>query len=129
MAKFCGNCGNRLNEEDKKCGNCGATIVEEKNTAKVSTPSSSNNTSTTKTNAFAIAGFTVSMISWLCCGLPAIVGLILSIIGLVECNKKEEEGKGLAIAGIIISAIITLVVGLCFFIGLFTGFYDSLSTY
>ena len=122
MAKFCGNCGNKLKEEDKKCDNCGAAVVEEKNNTVKASTSSSNNASTTKTNAFAIAGFTVSMISWLCCGLPAIVGLILSIIGLVECNKKEEEGKGLAIAGIITSAIIVFIFIVCFFIGVFTGF-------
>ena len=35
--------------------------------------------------------------------------LIVSIIGLVQVNKSGEEGKGLSIAGIIISAIFILL--------------------
>lgn len=54
-----------------------------------------------KTNGLAIGGFITSL---LCCGTP--VGLILSIIGLNQINKDPMQGgKGLAISGIIISAI------------------------
>ena len=54
-----------------------------------------------KTNGLAIAGFVTSLV---CCGTP--VGLILSIIGLTQINKDPYQGgKGLAISGIIISAI------------------------
>ena len=53
-------------------------------------------------NAMAIAGFITSF-------LFSIVGLILSIIGLNQINRTGEKGKGLAIAGIIISTI-TLIV-------------------
>lgn len=50
-----------------------------------------------KTNGFAIAGFIFSFIS-------SIIGLILSIIGLKK-SKQCNSGKGLAIAGIVISVV------------------------
>lgn len=55
-----------------------------------------------KTNTLAIIGFIFAFL------LP-IIGLILSIIGLVQINKKKENGKGLAISGIIISCIVAFI--------------------
>src|SRR5262245_35970619 len=45
------------------------------------------------------------------CGLTAIVGLILGIIAMVRINKSEGrlKGQGLAIAGVIISAVFLLL--------------------
>lgn len=37
------------------------------------------------------------------------MGLILSIVGLCQCNKRSEKGRGLAIAGIVIGAVLTLL--------------------
>lgn len=56
-----------------------------------------NNNSNEKTNVLAIIGFILSF-------FVAIVGLILSILGLRE-SSKTNRGKGLSIAGIIISCI------------------------
>ena len=47
----------------------------------------------------------LSLISLLCCSPLSIVGLILSIVGLTKAKDCDGNGKGLAIAGIIISAI------------------------
>lgn len=47
-------------------------------------------------NGMAIAGF-------VCSFFIAILGLIFSILGLVKINKTKEKGRGLAIAGIVIS--------------------------
>ena len=57
----------------------------------------------TGTNGFAIAGFVLS--------LPGIVPLavIFSIIGLVKARAAHQKGKGLAIAGLVISAVWVLV--------------------
>lgn len=60
-----------------------------------------------KTNALAIAGFISSFFFH-------ILGLILSIVGLIQINSSKEQGKGLAIAGIIISAV-SIFLGLVFF--------------
>jgi len=56
------------------------------------------------TNGFAIAGFVLS--------LPGMVPLavIFSIIGLVKARAAHQKGKGLAIAGLVISAVWVLVV-------------------
>ena len=54
-----------------------------------------------KTNGLAIAGFVLSLL-----GCTSLIGLILSIIGLSQINKDpNQEGKGLAIAGIVIGAL------------------------
>lgn len=53
-------------------------------------------------NAWAIAGFIVSFFA-------GIIGVVLSIIGLVQIDKRNERGRGLAIAGIVVGAISTLL--------------------
>lgn len=66
-----------------------------------------------KYNGLAIAGF-------ICSFLVSLLGLILSIVGLNQIKKQGGKGKGLAIAGIIISAagmviqvilVIALIIG------------------
>ena len=53
-------------------------------------------------NALCIAGFALSF-------LFAPVGLILSIVALVQINKSHEKSKGMAIAGIVIGALGTII--------------------
>jgi hypothetical protein len=69
-----------------------------------------------KTNAMAVTGFILGILSitgCICCyGFPCnIVGLILSIVGLnqINANPNTETGKGMAIAGIILSALGLLI--------------------
>ena len=64
-------------------------------------------TETKTTNGLAIAGFVLSFAS-------SILGLIFSILGLNEA-KKTNNGRGLAIAGIIIS-VVKLVAVICLFV-------------
>lgn len=61
------------------------------------------------TNVLAIIGFIVSLISIFTVGFPSAVGLTLSIIALVISKKYFKPYKGLAIAGIVISAIMFIV--------------------
>ena len=60
-----------------------------------------------KTSGLAIASLALGICGIFTCGLTAIVGLILGIVGLCAISKRAEQlkGKGLAIAGIITSAI------------------------
>jgi len=60
-----------------------------------------------KTSGLAIASLVLGIFGIFTCGLTAIVGLILGIVGLCAISKRAEQlkGKGLAIAGIVISAI------------------------
>lgn len=59
---------------------------------------------TAKTNTFAIIGFVLSFFYYV-----SIAGLVFSIIGLKQCNKTQEKGKGLAIAGIVISSVLLFI--------------------
>ena len=102
---------------------------------------SSNETSSTTTvvntpavpakqsNGKATAGFVLSLVSMFCCGLLAPVGLIFSILGLNQAKSSNGAGKGLAIAGIIISAIAIVIMILSFLLGFTTSFYEAFSNY
>jgi len=57
------------------------------------------------TNSIGTAGFVVSLVGVLTCGLLSPIGLILSLVGL------RKEPKGLAIAGTIIGGVGIVVVG------------------
>lgn len=57
---------------------------------------------TTKTNVLSIIGLISAF-------LVPLVGLILSVIGLVQTKMRNEKGKGLAIAGIVVSLLIGLL--------------------
>ena len=138
MANFCPNCGNILNDNTTMCPKCGMKITQSNMTNSMNnmntsgsmntintmnTPPSSNTVNsmnnmnalgsmntmnTTNTapssngeNNIAIAGFILSFI------IP-IIGLILSIIGLKK-SKETNNGRGLSIAGIVISTIFTII--------------------
>lgn len=91
MAKFCGNCGTKIESDASFCTNCGTSSSNEvKNTYKGEDEN--------WTNGFAIAGF-------VCAFVFALLGLIFSIVGVNKANEHNGELKGLAIAGIIIAAI------------------------
>lgn len=65
------------------------------------------------TNGFATAGFVCGIISCICCcGCPFnVLGLIFSIIALVQINgqTQKQDGWGLALAGLICSATSLLI--------------------
>jgi hypothetical protein len=73
-----------------------------------------------RTNSFAVTGLILGILSvtgGLCCfgHLFIILSLVFSIIGLVQIKNNPEiyEGKGIAIAGLVLS-----IVGLIFWLGL-----------
>lgn len=101
---FCKNCGKEIDDNAVVCPNCGvATENLSRNTAPV----------VPQRNSMAIAGFILSLLG------SAIIGLILSIIGFNNSKKPEYagDGRGLAIAGIVISSIVTaayiILIGSC----------------
>lgn len=74
-------------------------------------------------NGFAIAGF-------VCSFFTSIIGLIFSIIGLNQIKRQDGKGKGLAIAGIIISVAklgIYLLLIVMIIVGLFSGMVDAVT--
>lgn len=127
MAKFCTKCGNELNDSNF-CEKCGAKN-EDVNTNNASTVQI-NQTIVTKpkSNGFATAGFIISLVSLLCCGSTSTFGLIFSIIGLVTAKKYDGNGKGLAIAGIIISALSVILLIVLYILGIATSVIDNMNS-
>ncbi len=58
----------------------------------------------TGVNGFAIAGFILSLIG------VVLLGLIFSIVGLVQVRRRSQRGKGLAIAGLVLSGLWLVIV-------------------
>jgi len=73
----------------------------------------SNNIKNEK-NTFAIVGLICSLCGLITCGFTSVFGLVFSIIGLVRSKKMNGEGKGLAIGGIVSSAIIIFLMSIMF---------------
>lgn len=68
-----------------------------------------------KTNSYAQAGmiFGILSVTCCCCGFPfGILGLVFSLIGLsqISANPELHAGRGLAIAGLILS-VLSLLLG------------------
>ncbi len=96
---FCKNCGQEISDDAISCSNCGFKINEEQNAKPIEEKQ--------KANICSIIGFILSILSLLLAlwGTVAIAGLILSIIGIYQCNTNNERLKELGIAGLIISII------------------------
>ena len=83
-------------------------------------------------NPMAVTGLILGLVSvtvgWCCCyGLPFnIAGIVFSAIGLAQANKSPDKtGKGMAIAGLILSILSILLVILVFaFFGMAMSFDD-----
>jgi hypothetical protein len=60
-----------------------------------------------KTNSYATAGLVCSILAWICCcGFPFnLLGLVFSLVALSQINRHPGlyEGRGLAIAGLVLS--------------------------
>lgn len=134
---FCPNCGNRILDANASfCPNCGAKLNSfAQDSAQSSARQDSQQDSqqswynqfnytppqqdctpcapSANYNGLSIAGFCVScaaiFFNRTLFGLAGIAGLILSIIGLRQCNARGDKGRGLAIAGIAIGAVLTLL--------------------
>ena len=63
-----------------------------------------NNKSKSKPwNLFAIFGFIFSLLSWF-----SILGIALSIVGIIETKRKSQKGRAFAIAGLIIGILVLI---------------------
>lgn len=150
---FCPNCGNRILDANASfCPNCGAKLNSfAQDSAQSSARQDSQQDSqqswynqfnytppqqdctpcapSANYNGLSIAGFCVScaaiFFNRTLFGLAGIAGLILSIIGLRQCNARGDKGRGLAIAGIVIGAVLTLLVILLIVIAIIAMDYVS----
>ncbi|MDE7087350.1 MAG: zinc-ribbon domain-containing protein, partial [Clostridia bacterium] len=106
---FCKKCGKEIDDNAMVCPNCG---VATENMAAAQQPVAVQpQEAEKKVNVCAIIGFIFSLLTiagtfihaavyWIC----FVAGLTLSIVGCVMA-KKCNSGKGLAIAGIVISVL------------------------
>ena len=105
MSKFCSNCGAEVSDGFAFCEKCGTPVQAPENQAPSYNAPQYAPSAKQDSNGMAIGGFVCSLVGFLCCQLVTPVGLILSIIGLSKAKQMNGNGKGLAIAGIIIGAI------------------------
>ena len=114
---FCINCGKEIKDESTFCPECGAAQQQQ---PAIPSISSKNQSSIQKapTNTMCIVGLVISGISLLLnfFGIVGIAGIIVSTIGLIDCKKKNENGKKLAIIGIIIGGFSILYALLTLFL-------------
>lgn len=84
------------------CPSCGCAVQS---------TDQSNNVANKKNNGFAVAGFVLSLVSFVLnpYGIVGALGLIFSIVGLIQIHKNNQGGKGMAIAGIVCSCIGTVL--------------------
>jgi hypothetical protein len=75
------------------------------------------------TNGKAVAALATALAGLLFCGLPSIVGLFLGIIAMRETKRTGQDGYGVALAGTIIGALVT--VGWALYLLLIIGLYVS----
>ena len=106
---FCTNCGKEIQDGSAFCSECGAT--QQGGTPPPASDAESCVNTTNRSavqnapyNTMCIIGFVISCISLLLnfWGIVGIVGTIVSVLGLTSCKQKNENGKALAIIGIVI---------------------------
>lgn len=61
------------------------------------------------TNGLAVASLVCSVTSPLLCFVLAIVGVVLGVVALNQIKRTGQNGRGLALAGIIVGAVIIAV--------------------
>lgn len=128
---FCSNCGQKLDDNAVTCPNCGAetgvspAVGAEKPAEQAGEPRQQQAQQyqpprESESNGFAIAGL-------ICAFFIPILGLIFSCIGLNRSKKMNGDGKGLSIAGIVISvlAIVIIIIYLSIFIAAIVTLADE----
>ena len=118
---FCSNCGNEINDNAVICPKCG---VATQNFAAANAANAANSAAQPKKdNTLALVGFILSF-------FVPIAGLVCSIIGYKRSKNEGLEGRNLALAGIIISAvsigvsIITSIILSITMLGLFASLFS-----
>ena len=126
---FCKYCGKELSTDAKFCSSCGSAVEEVAETQEtqktqevfeeraIPQPTCTCNAQPKKNNVCCLVGFILSFVSYvflfndLC--LFSLAGFIVSLVGLCQCKRKDENWRGFGLAGTIIGAV---AVGICFII-------------
>lgn len=111
----CSECGKEISDRASVCMNCGSPIekcltsdVNSNNTVanyEINIKTDENVMNVNRCNGFSIAGFAMSIVSFLfdIYGLVSFAALMFSIVGHV--NSTNQKSKTFALIGIILSAI------------------------
>ena len=113
---FCSKCGYKNADDSKFCVSCGASMVqtddlnqniEAKECGEVVAGSEQScEPAVKKFSGKAITGFVLSLTGIIVAGLICgILGIIYSAIAFSDIKNKNLKGRGLAIAGLVISII------------------------
>jgi hypothetical protein len=70
------------------------------------------------TNGLAIASLVCSLVGFACYGVPSLVGVVLGFVSLNQIKQTGQEGKGMALAGIIVGGVIIAlyIIGIIIFV-------------
>lgn len=126
---YCSNCGAKIDDQSRFCDLCGTPvgIQEPAQSVPANEPVADAAVVDKKApfSGFCIAGLIMPFIFMGAIGLP------LSILGVVDCNKNGKRGKGLGIAGIIFSIlnILETIIGIVFLYLLAMGMNPSPALY
>lgn len=73
-----------------------------------------------KPQTSAILSLVLSIVGFATCGVTSIVGIVFGHIALKKIKRGEEDGHGLAIAGVIIGYVVTIAYALfvLFYLGI-----------
>ena len=116
----CSFCGARLYKNAEYCAHCGSKVVTNTQVEEVvenivlektlTTETKQTNQTQKKYSGKAITGFVLSLSGWFLAGIICgILGIIFSSIALSDIKRKNYNGKGLAIAGLIVSIVLLVV--------------------
>ena len=101
---YCRTCGKQNTENEKFCAGCG--LPTNPAAAPQTTGMKTYNvdgSAPKQTNILAIVGLIVTL------AVSPTIGVILSIIGLIQSKEMNGSGRTLAIVGIVIGAILNVV--------------------
>ena len=89
----------------------------------------------TETNGMAIGALVCSIAGLATCALSSVVGVVLGIIALNQIKRTGQQGRGMALAGVVIGGVVTalvvigLIVYVIFFVWLVNEGSFDYSTY
>ena len=116
---YCGRCGTQNQDNARFCSECGADLspvnpaavpvqpIQPIQPAPAVVPIAP--THINKNNILCCVGFYGALASIVLLGTTAPVFFVISIIGLIQSKKRNEIGRGLAKAGIIITSVLMFV--------------------
>ncbi len=122
---YCGRCGTQNDDNARFCSECGADLspvnpaavpvqpvqpvqpIQPIQPAPAVVPIAP--THINKNNILCCVGFYGALASIVLLGTTAPVFFVISIIGLIQSKKRNELGRGLAKAGIIITSVLMFV--------------------